>query len=104
MWVALGINAGMLVAEAVGGLATGSLAVLADAGHLLSDVGSIGLALFAAALAAPPAGGGGALWLSALGDSCCVGQRAAACRRRSCDCIRGDRPSGRPAADRGRWG
>jgi cobalt-zinc-cadmium efflux system protein len=47
----------MLVAEAVGGVLTGSLAVLADAGHLLSDVGSIGLALFAAALASRPAGG-----------------------------------------------
>jgi cobalt-zinc-cadmium efflux system protein len=57
MWIALGINAGMLLAEAVGGVLTGSLAVLADAGHLLSDVGAIGLALFAAALAARPAGG-----------------------------------------------
>jgi cobalt-zinc-cadmium efflux system protein len=57
MWVALGVNAGMLVAEAVGGVLTGSLAVLADAGHLLSDVGAIALALFAAALAARPAGG-----------------------------------------------
>jgi cobalt-zinc-cadmium efflux system protein len=57
MWIALGINAGMLVAEAVGGVLTGSLAVLADAGHLLSDVGAIGLALFAASLAARPAGG-----------------------------------------------
>jgi cobalt-zinc-cadmium efflux system protein len=47
----------MLLAEAVGGVLTGSLAVLADAGHLLSDVGAIGLALFAAALAARPAGG-----------------------------------------------
>jgi cobalt-zinc-cadmium efflux system protein len=57
MWVALGINAAMLVAEAVGGVLTGSLAVLADAGHLLSDVGAIGLALFAASLATRPAGG-----------------------------------------------
>jgi cobalt-zinc-cadmium efflux system protein len=57
MWVALGINVAMLVAEAVGGVLTGSLAVLADAGHLLSDVGAIGLALFAAALAARPAVG-----------------------------------------------
>jgi cobalt-zinc-cadmium efflux system protein len=56
MWIALGINAGMLVAEAIGGVLTGSLAVLADAGHLLSDVGAIALALFAAALAARPAG------------------------------------------------
>lgn len=57
MWIALGINVGMLVAEAVGGVLTGSLAVLADAGHLLSDVGAIGLALFAASLAARPAAG-----------------------------------------------
>ncbi len=55
MWIALGINGAMLAAEAVGGFITGSLAVLADAGHLLSDVGSIGLALFAASLAARPA-------------------------------------------------
>lgn len=55
--VALGINVVMLVAEAVGGIITGSLAVLADAGHLLSDVGSIVLALIAARLAARPATG-----------------------------------------------
>ncbi len=57
MWIALGINGVMLAAEAVGGVLTGSLAVLADAGHLLSDVGSIGLALFAVTLAARPAAG-----------------------------------------------
>jgi cobalt-zinc-cadmium efflux system protein len=57
MWVALAINVAMLVAEAVGGVLTGSLAVLADAGHVLSDVGAIGLALFAAGLATRPAGG-----------------------------------------------
>jgi cobalt-zinc-cadmium efflux system protein len=53
--VALAINVAMLIAEAVGGVITGSLAVLADAGHLLSDVGSIVLALIAARLAARPA-------------------------------------------------
>lgn len=57
LWAALAINLAMLVAEAVGGFITGSLAVLADAGHLLSDVGSLALALGAAALAARPAGG-----------------------------------------------
>ncbi len=57
MWIALGINGGMLLAEVVGGVLTGSLAVLADAGHVLSDVGAIALALFAASLAARPAGG-----------------------------------------------
>ena len=53
--VALAINVVMLLVEAVGGVITGSLAVLADAGHLLSDVGSIVLALIAARLAARPA-------------------------------------------------
>ncbi|HEY8501076.1 MAG TPA: cation diffusion facilitator family transporter [Solirubrobacterales bacterium] len=57
MWIALAINVGLLLAEAVGGILTGSLAVLADAGHLLSDVGSIVLALIAARLAALPAAG-----------------------------------------------
>jgi cobalt-zinc-cadmium efflux system protein len=57
MWVALAINAALLLAELVGGILTGSLAVLADAGHLLSDVGSIVLALIAARLAARPAAG-----------------------------------------------
>jgi cobalt-zinc-cadmium efflux system protein len=57
MWIALAINVAMLAVEAVGGVLTGSLAVLADAGHLLSDVGSLGLALIAAGLASRPAGG-----------------------------------------------
>jgi cobalt-zinc-cadmium efflux system protein len=57
MWIALAINAGLLLAEAVGGVLTGSLALLADAGHLLSDVGSIVLALIAARLASLPAAG-----------------------------------------------
>jgi cobalt-zinc-cadmium efflux system protein len=54
---ALWINLGLLVAEAAGGIITGSLAVLADAGHVLSDAGSIVLALFAARLASLPAVG-----------------------------------------------
>jgi cobalt-zinc-cadmium efflux system protein len=57
MWVALAINVGLFLAEAIGGVLTGSLAVLADAGHLLSDVGSIVLALIAARLATLPAAG-----------------------------------------------
>jgi cobalt-zinc-cadmium efflux system protein len=57
MGVALAINVGLFLAEAIGGFLTGSLAVLADAGHLLSDVGSIVLALIAARLAALPAAG-----------------------------------------------
>ncbi len=56
MLVALAINALMLVAATLGGLLTGSLALLADAGHVLSDVGAIVLALLAAALAARSGG------------------------------------------------
>lgn len=57
LWIALGINLGLLAFGVVGGLITGSLAVLADAGHVLSDAGAIALALFAAHLAAKPAAG-----------------------------------------------
>ena len=57
MRVALAINIALLAVEAIGGVLTGSLAVLADAGHLLSDVGAIALALAAAHLASRPAGG-----------------------------------------------
>jgi len=55
LWIALAINGSMVAIEVAGGIITGSLAVLADAGHLLSDAGSIGLALFAASLASRPA-------------------------------------------------
>jgi cobalt-zinc-cadmium efflux system protein len=43
------------VVEFVGGLATGSLALLADAGHMLGDTAAITLALLASWLAARPA-------------------------------------------------
>jgi cobalt-zinc-cadmium efflux system protein len=56
MMIALAINLAMLAAAAVGGVLTGSLALLADAGHVLSDVGAILLALLAAALAARSGG------------------------------------------------
>jgi len=45
---------GYMVAEVVGGLLTNSLALLADAGHMLSDAASLGLALFALWLAERP--------------------------------------------------
>ncbi|MCA1717865.1 MAG: cation diffusion facilitator family transporter [Actinobacteria bacterium] len=44
-----------MVTEVVGGLVTGSLALLADAGHMLSDALSLGVALFAVWLAGRPA-------------------------------------------------
>ena len=43
-----------VVVEIVGGLLSGSLALLADAAHMLTDVGGIGLALFAIWIAGRP--------------------------------------------------
>jgi cobalt-zinc-cadmium efflux system protein len=54
MWIVLAINLLMLAAGVIGGVVFDSLALLADAGHVLADVGAIGLALFAAWLASQP--------------------------------------------------
>jgi cobalt-zinc-cadmium efflux system protein len=56
MLVAAAINVALVAAGVIGGILTGSLALLADAGHVLSDLGAIGLALAAAALAARSGG------------------------------------------------
>jgi cobalt-zinc-cadmium efflux system protein len=53
--VALGLTASYTVVEVVGGLFAGSLALLADAVHMLSDNVALALALVAAWLAAKPA-------------------------------------------------
>src|SRR3954447_6498605 len=57
MAMALGINVLLLVAGVVGALVFGSVALLADAGHVLSDVGAIARGLLAAAMATRPARG-----------------------------------------------
>ncbi len=54
--IVLVLTSAFLVAEVVGGLIAGSLALLADAGHMLSDSVSLGVALFAAWLAGRPGG------------------------------------------------
>lgn len=46
---------GYLVAEVIGGLMTNSLALLADAGHMLSDVAALALSFFAVWIADRPA-------------------------------------------------
>jgi cobalt-zinc-cadmium efflux system protein len=43
-----------MIVEVVGGLLTGSLALLADAGHMLTDVAALGLSAFAMWMAARP--------------------------------------------------
>jgi cobalt-zinc-cadmium efflux system protein len=57
LWVALGVNAAFLVVEIVGGLAFSSLALLADATHLATDVIGLGVALGAQMLMSRPASG-----------------------------------------------
>jgi cobalt-zinc-cadmium efflux system protein len=54
LWFALGANALFLVVELVGGLVFGSLALLADGAHLVSDVVALGIAIVALRVAARP--------------------------------------------------
>jgi cobalt-zinc-cadmium efflux system protein len=54
---ALALIVGLLVAEIAVGIVAGSLALLADAGHMLTDAAALALALVAAAVAARPPGG-----------------------------------------------
>ncbi|WP_029041649.1 cation diffusion facilitator family transporter [Cucumibacter marinus] len=49
------LTGGFMVAEIVGGLISGSLALLADAGHMFTDFASLALAWFAVRVAARPA-------------------------------------------------
>src|SRR4029077_15037228 len=46
--IALGLTLALMVAEVIGGLLSNSLALLADAGHMLTDAGALGLSLFVA--------------------------------------------------------
>jgi cobalt-zinc-cadmium efflux system protein len=55
--VALWLIVAFMAVEVVAGLLADSLALLSDAAHMLTDAGSIGLALVAARLAARPPGG-----------------------------------------------
>lgn len=51
----VGITLAVFVAEVIGGLLSGSLALLADAGHMLTDSTGLVIALVATSLAARPA-------------------------------------------------
>ena len=53
--IVLGLTTAYLVAEVIGGLLTHSLALLADAGHMLTDVAGLGFALLAIRFAERPA-------------------------------------------------
>ncbi len=51
LWIAFFINFVFLFVEVIGGLLSNSLALLADAGHMLTDVSALLLAIFVAHLA-----------------------------------------------------
>jgi cobalt-zinc-cadmium efflux system protein len=55
LWFVLALTGGFMVVEAVGGWLAGSLALLADAGHMLTDVGALSLTLLTAWMARRPA-------------------------------------------------
>ena len=55
--VALGLIAAFMVGEVIAAVASGSLALFADAGHMLTDVAALAASVWAARLAARPAGG-----------------------------------------------
>lgn len=52
--IALAMTSTVMVAEFVGGLLSGSLALLADAGHMATDAAGMGIALIAVTLAQRP--------------------------------------------------
>jgi cobalt-zinc-cadmium efflux system protein len=54
MWWVLGITSGFMLAEVFGGILSNSLALLADAGHMFTDVGALSLSLVAMRLAQRP--------------------------------------------------
>jgi cobalt-zinc-cadmium efflux system protein len=52
--IALALTASFMVVEIVSGILSGSLALLSDAGHMLTDAGGLGLALWAQAIGSRP--------------------------------------------------
>jgi cobalt-zinc-cadmium efflux system protein len=52
--IALGLTAGFMVVEIIGGILSGSLALLADAGHMLTDTMALALAAFAFRVSTKP--------------------------------------------------
>ena len=52
--IALGLTVALMIAEVVGGLLSNSLALLADAGHMLTDAGALALSLFVAWMCRQP--------------------------------------------------
>ena len=47
LWIALGLTTTFMVAEVIGGLITGSLALISDAAHMFTDTAALGISLAA---------------------------------------------------------
>src|SRR2546425_1958836 len=73
----LGISGLVMVAEALGDWVAHSLALLADAGHMLADVGALGLSLGVAYVAQRPATAERTFGLLRLEDLTALGDGAA---------------------------
>ncbi len=56
--IVLALTGGYMAIEVAGGILTGSLALIADAGHMLTDVAGVSMALLAIRFAARPANDG----------------------------------------------
>jgi cobalt-zinc-cadmium efflux system protein len=47
LWIALALTTSFMVAEVIGAFVTGSLALLSDAAHMLTDVAALAISLVA---------------------------------------------------------
>ena len=55
LWMALGLTTCFMIAEVIGGLLTGSLALISDAAHMFTDTAALAIALAAMRVARRPA-------------------------------------------------
>lgn len=55
LWIALGLTSTYLIAEIIGGLITGSLALLSDAAHMFTDAAALAISLAAIRIGRKPA-------------------------------------------------
>ena len=55
LWIALGLTSTFMVAEVIGGLIAGSLALISDAAHMFTDTAALAIALAAMRVARRPA-------------------------------------------------
>lgn len=54
LWISLALTTTILVAELIGGVVTGSLALISDAAHMFTDAAALAIALAAIRIAKRP--------------------------------------------------